>query len=236
MKLLRFLKSGEIQRLGDNEPIIVDVRVICATNRDLRQMIAEGQFREDLLFRLNMFHIHLPPLRDRTQDIPDLARHLLARRGEAAGGGGRRPADAGGAAGDARTTTGRATSASWRTRWSTPGSSSGGQPITPEHLPHDVRNPRSRRRRRDADARPQLRCTPRTIRVPPTVPVPDRRATAADRRRRSRWRTWRWSTSCRCTRRTACNKQATATELGISLKTLYNKLHKYEEERRMRAG
>ena len=79
VKLLRFLESGEIQRLGDSQPITVDVRVICATNRDLRQMIAEGQFREDLLFRLNMFHVHLPPLRDRREDIPDLARHLLAR-------------------------------------------------------------------------------------------------------------------------------------------------------------
>ena len=70
VKLLRFLESGEIQRLGDSEPFTVDVRVICATNRDLRQMIADGQFREDLLFRLNTFDIHLPPLRDRRPDIP----------------------------------------------------------------------------------------------------------------------------------------------------------------------
>src|SRR6185312_3242217 len=52
---------------------------ICATHRDLKQMIVDGAFREDLLYRLNMFHVHLPPLRDRKPDIPDLARHLLAR-------------------------------------------------------------------------------------------------------------------------------------------------------------
>src|SRR5438046_3477304 len=55
VKLLRFLESGEIRRLGDSHPIMVDVRVVCATHRDLRQMIAEGQFREDLLYRLNAF-------------------------------------------------------------------------------------------------------------------------------------------------------------------------------------
>ncbi|HEY1190421.1 MAG TPA: sigma-54 dependent transcriptional regulator, partial [Gemmata sp.] len=79
VKLLRFLEAGEIQRLGESHPITVDVRVISATNKDLRKMIAEGTFREDLFFRLNMFHVHLPPLRDRREDIPDLARHLLAR-------------------------------------------------------------------------------------------------------------------------------------------------------------
>src|SRR5438874_853686 len=79
VKLLRFLESGEIRPVGANEPSFADVRVICATNRDLRQMIVEGTFREDLMYRLNNFHIHLPPLRDRRPDIPDLARHLLAR-------------------------------------------------------------------------------------------------------------------------------------------------------------
>src|SRR5436305_73273 len=58
VKLLRFLESGELRRIGESEPIHADVRVICATNRDLRKMIAEGQFREDLLYRLNMFHVH----------------------------------------------------------------------------------------------------------------------------------------------------------------------------------
>src|SRR5439155_994579 len=78
-KLLRFLESGEVYRIGDTEPMRSDVRVICATNRDLRKMIAEDEFREDLLYRLNTFEIHLPPLRERKADIPALARHLLGR-------------------------------------------------------------------------------------------------------------------------------------------------------------
>ena len=79
VKLLRFLESGELYRIGDTEPIKSDVRVICATNRDLRKMIAEEEFREDLLYRLNTFEIQLPPLRERKTDIPGLAKHLLAR-------------------------------------------------------------------------------------------------------------------------------------------------------------
>ena len=79
VKLLRFLESGEIRRVGDNEPFRVDVRVLCATNRDLGGMIGKDEFREDLYFRINTFEIRLPPLRDRRPDIPDLARCLLAR-------------------------------------------------------------------------------------------------------------------------------------------------------------
>ena len=74
VKLLRFLESGEIRRVGENDPFRVDVRVLCATNRDLREMIAADQFREDLFFRINTFEIHLPPLRERKADIPPLAR------------------------------------------------------------------------------------------------------------------------------------------------------------------
>ena len=69
VKLLRFLESGEIRRVGENEPFRVDVRVLCATNRDLREMVANEQFREDLFFRLNTFEIYLPPLRERKADI-----------------------------------------------------------------------------------------------------------------------------------------------------------------------
>ncbi len=79
VKLLRFLESGEIRRVGENEPFRVDVRVLCATNRDLREMVANEQFREDLFFRLNTFEIFLPPLRERKADIAALASHLLAR-------------------------------------------------------------------------------------------------------------------------------------------------------------
>jgi DNA-binding NtrC family response regulator len=79
VKLLRFLESGEIRRVGENDPFRVDVRILCATNRDLREMVANEQFREDLFFRVNTFEIHLPPLRDRKDDIPGLAQHLLKR-------------------------------------------------------------------------------------------------------------------------------------------------------------
>jgi two-component system NtrC family response regulator len=78
-KLLRFLESGEIRRVGENESFVVDVRVVCATHRHLEEMVHEGDFREDLMFRINTFEIHLPSLRDRADDIPALALHLLAR-------------------------------------------------------------------------------------------------------------------------------------------------------------
>lgn len=78
-KLLRVLESGEIRRIGDNEPFRVDVRVVCATHRDLEKMVEEGRFREDLMFRINTFEIHLPALRERNSDIPELAIHLFRR-------------------------------------------------------------------------------------------------------------------------------------------------------------
>jgi DNA-binding NtrC family response regulator len=85
VKLLRFLESGEVRRVGENDPFRVDVRVLCATNRDLRDMIAVEQFREDLFFRLNTFEIHLPPLRERKADIEPLAKHMLNRFGSRRG-------------------------------------------------------------------------------------------------------------------------------------------------------
>jgi DNA-binding NtrC family response regulator len=79
VKLLRFLESGEVRRVGESEAFHVDVRIVCATNRDLQQMVREGTFREDLFFRINTFEIHLPSLRERQGDIPELARSLVAR-------------------------------------------------------------------------------------------------------------------------------------------------------------
>jgi DNA-binding NtrC family response regulator len=78
-KLLRVLESGEIRRVGDNTAFTVDVRVVCATHRDLEKMVSEGDFREDLMFRVNTFEIHLPALRERSEDIAELARHLIKR-------------------------------------------------------------------------------------------------------------------------------------------------------------
>ena len=78
-KLLRVLESGEIRRVGENKPVTVDVRVVCATHRDLPGMVAEEEFREDLMYRINTFEISLPALRERIDDVPELALHLLAR-------------------------------------------------------------------------------------------------------------------------------------------------------------
>jgi DNA-binding NtrC family response regulator len=78
-KLLRVLESGEVERVGSSRSRKVNVRVLSATNTDLPAACAAGQFREDLLFRLNTVEIHIPPLRDRREDIPTLAAHFLAR-------------------------------------------------------------------------------------------------------------------------------------------------------------
>ena len=225
VKLLRFLEAGEIRPLGANEPIIADVRVIAATNRDLKQMIAEGQFREDLLYRLNMFHIHLPPMRERVADIPDLARHLLARAAK-------RPVAA---VADLLTPEAlrvmvgyhwqgnvRELANAMEYAWIM----TGGQPITPTHLPVDVRTARG------DDGRPGVpgpRLTPaRPQAFSPLVPAAGGSGKSlAD---------VEMDYILEVYAKNSQNKQTTATELGISLKTLYNKLHKYEEERGLRAG
>jgi len=81
-KVLRVLESGEVVRLGSNESRRTDVRFVSATNRDLRRLVEEGSFREDLFFRINGSRIHLPPLRERRDDIPRIVRHAIARFAE----------------------------------------------------------------------------------------------------------------------------------------------------------
>ena len=78
-KLLRVLQDGVIEPIGSNRRVPVDVRVISSTNRDLSARIQDGSFREDLFYRLNVFHIHLPPLRQRREDVAPLARAFLDR-------------------------------------------------------------------------------------------------------------------------------------------------------------
>lgn len=208
VKLLRFLESGEIRRVGETEPFRTDVRVLCATNRDLRQMVERDEFREDLYFRINTFEIHLPPLRERRSDIPELARHLLARAA-------RKPLEQ-----VAELLRPETFDALLEHDW--PGNVrelanvmehawivSGGSAITPDHLPRHV----GQRTvgvslatvRQHAPGEPSQ---PRTLREVEMEHV------------------------LRVLEKHGGNKPAAAAELGISLKTLYNKLHQLEAERK----
>ena len=81
-RLLRVLQSGEFMTVGGRSPIKADLRIIAATHRDLRQLVAQGLFREDLFYRLNVVPIRLPPLRERAEDVPALVHHFLSRAGQ----------------------------------------------------------------------------------------------------------------------------------------------------------
>lgn len=194
-KLLRFLEAREIRRVGENEPFKVDVRVLCATNRDLKQMVDEDQFREDLYFRINTFEIRLPALRDRSDDIPELAEHLLSRAAKGKDVRGR--------------ITPEAAAVLAAHEW--PGNVrelanvmeyalivSGNEAITPEHLPRHL------------------------ILKLPTGKVDFRGPTVTLHELEMRYiqRTLELNEG---------NKPETARQLGISLKTLYNKLHALED-------
>jgi len=85
IKLLRFLEEREFERVGGNRTYKVDVRIVCATHRDLKKKLEDGSFREDLYYRLNVIEIHIPPLRERGEDIPVLAHHFLKKFADANG-------------------------------------------------------------------------------------------------------------------------------------------------------
>jgi DNA-binding NtrC family response regulator len=195
-KLLRFLESREIRRVGDNEPFLVDVRVLCATNRDLREMTTTDDFREDLYFRINTFEIRLPSLRERRDDILPLAEHLLLR------------------AARGKPVSSRITpqAASVLTSYDWPGNVrelanvmeyalvlSAGEAITPDHLPS------------------QLNKTPAGAAL---SVVSDKPLSLHDVEMRY---------IVQLLEKNEGNKPETAKQLGISLKTLYNKLNALPE-------
>jgi DNA-binding NtrC family response regulator len=219
VKLLRFLESGEIRRVGDTEPFRVDVRVLCATNRDLRTMIAKDEFREDLWFRINTFEIRLPPLRDRRPDIPELARHLLARAAK-------RPVEQVSAL-----LTPDAIDSLLEYHWQGNVRElanvmehawilAGGGPIATEHLLHHLRNgstaPATLSFPRSADNAPPVQIAPAS--GPKTLKEIE------------------MDHILRVLAKHNGNKPAAAAELGIVVKTLYNKLNQWEEERQKNAG
>jgi DNA-binding NtrC family response regulator len=208
VKLLRFLESGEIRRVGENEPFRVDVRVLCATNRDLREMVKNEHFREDLFFRLNTFEIFLPALRDRRSDISALSRHMLSRYTSRRG----------------LTETSISPEAiemllahDW------PGNIrelanaierafilAGNGPIRPEHLPTQF--PTRGRAQHPATAHPPI--------ASPHFSVPEGTPTLRD---------IEMSYIQAILEKHNGNKPAASKELGISLKTLYNKINQLQQ-------
>ncbi len=197
VKLLRFLESGEVRRVGENDSFHVDVRVVCATNRDMQEMVAEDTFREDLYFRVNTFEIHLPPLRERIEDIPMLSRFLLARHLK------RREIPEG-------IISAEAMEVLMNHRWTGNVRElanaleravilSDGQTILPEYFPENVRNPRNSAS--GGSAAPRVDGAARTLReieMEVIYQVLDKHNG---------------------------DKPKAAKELGIALKTLYNKLN-----------
>jgi DNA-binding NtrC family response regulator len=203
-KFLRVLEDHRIRRLGGRAEVEVDVRVICATNRDLKEEVKRGRFREDLFFRLHVFTIGLPPLKERREDIPLLVHHFLDKYNAETG----------------KRVQGLAPSAmALLQSYSWPGNIRelrntveramilvDGEIIGEEHLPPDMQA-----------SRPEAATA--TLRVPLGIPIDkvEKEYILAS------------------LQRNGGNKARTAEVLGISEKTLYNKLNRYAAEARNRA-
>jgi len=210
-RLLRALESGEIRRVGDSHPITVDVRVVCATHRSLEDMVAQGAFREDLLFRINTFEVAIPPLRERLEDIPALVKHFVRKARP------QTPPEA-----DVAEPTVLAALAAHQ--W--PGNIRelanviehalvlcDGLPLTVEHLPARL-----------GALRPRPAVLPA-----PAAPALASQAVAAMPPKAVSLRELEMQAILQGLERNNGNKARTAEELGISLKTLYNKLHQLQD-------
>jgi len=206
VKLLRFLESGEIRRLGENDAFRVDVRVVCATNRDIQHMVDDGSFREDLYFRVNTFEIYLPPLRERKGDIAALSQFLIARHLK-------RPDAPAGILAPA--TIEALVNYHWRGNVRELANAlehavilSDHKSIQPEDLPTSVVRNGSPNRKPGARPRSSGQ-TLREIEMEVILEVLDKHGG---------------------------DKPKTATELGVALKTLYNKLNQYQTQNQSNAG
>jgi len=210
-RLLRALESGEIRRVGDSHPITVDVRVVCATHRSLEDMVAQGAFREDLLFRINTFEVAIPPLRERLEDIPALVKHFVRKARP------QTPPEA-----DVAEPTVLAALAAHQ--W--PGNIRelanviehalvlcDGLPLTVEHLPARLGASRPRPAALSAPAASALASQAVAAMPPKAVSLRELEMQAI----------------LQGLERNNGNKARTAEELGISLKTLYNKLHQLQD-------
>lgn len=228
-RLLRALESGEIRRVGDNHPITVDVRVVCATHRSLEEMVKTGDFREDLLFRINTFEIAIPPLRDRRDDIPMLVDHFVRQA--------RPQTPAAAAVADPAAL---ATLAAHR--W--PGNIRelanvvehalvlcDELPLAVAHLPARFGSLRPSTESAAMTASSATSNPPvgDPAAVPLPVEVPPLDAPPASRLRPESLRELEMRAILEGLDRNKGNKARTAEELGISLKTLYNKLHQLND-------
>lgn len=196
-KLLRVLETGDIRRVGDNQTVKVNVRVVCATHRDLEAMVQEGTFREDLMFRINTFEIAIPPLRDRIDDLPELARCLLRRHRSDLAEGVPALDDEALAALKAHVWPGNVRELANVLEHAA--ILCDRLPIGVDHLPQHFGKRQLRKELRDA--------APRSMRQ------------------------WEMHAIEQALERHRGNKAAAAEELGIALKTLYNKLNSAEERR-----
>jgi len=210
-RLLRALESGEIRRVGDSHPITVDVRVVCATHRSLEDMVAQGAFREDLLFRINTFEVAIPPLRERLDDIPALVKHFVRKA---------RPQTPS----EADVAEPAVLAALAAHQW--PGNIRelanviehalvlcDGLPLTVEHLPARL-----------GALRPRPAVSPA-----PAASALASQAAAATPPKAVSLRELEMQAILQGLERNNGNKARTAEELGISLKTLYNKLHQLQD-------
>ncbi len=195
-KLLRFIQEGEIYRVGGKDPIKVDIRLICATNRDLEKEVQIGNFREDLFYRINTIVASVPPLRRRKEDIPALINHFLSSNSHAYLNRGRQMDD------DAMTA------------------------MTNYEWPGNIRE------LQNVCERLQILCEGHTIMmndVPENIRTPERRDETAEYDPTITLGELERRYILKALVHFDGNKTQAANALGITIKTLYNKLHEYGE-------